>query len=60
MSQEVGQVVWYFHLFKNFPVYGDPHSQRLSAVFFSEITLLANVLSYLFSETESYLFDGKF
>ena len=29
ISQEAGQVVWYFHLFKNFPVYGDPHSQRL-------------------------------
>ena len=22
-------MVWYFHLFKNFPVYCDPHSQRL-------------------------------
>ena len=24
-------MVWYFHLFKNFPVCGDPHSQRLSS-----------------------------
>ena len=24
-------MVWYFHLFQNFPVYCDPHSQRLIA-----------------------------
>ena len=30
VSQEAGKVVWYSHLFKNFPVYCDPHSQRLS------------------------------
>ena len=29
-SQDTGKVVWYSHLFKNFPVYFDPHSQRLS------------------------------
>ncbi|KAB0386297.1 hypothetical protein FD755_001253, partial [Muntiacus reevesi] len=29
VSQEAGQVVWYSHLFQNFPVYCDPHSQRL-------------------------------
>ena len=29
LSQEAGQVVWYSHLFKNFPVCCDPHSQRL-------------------------------
>ena len=29
ISQEAGQVVWYSHLFQNFPVYCDPHSQRL-------------------------------
>ena len=28
VSQEVGHVVWYSHLFKNFPVCCDPHSQR--------------------------------
>ena len=27
--QEAGQVVWYSHLLQNFPVYCDPHSQRL-------------------------------
>ena len=29
VSQEAGQVVWYSHLLQNFPVYCDPHSQRL-------------------------------
>ena len=29
VSQEAGQVVWYSHLFQNFPVYCDPHTQRL-------------------------------
>ena len=29
ISQEAGQVVWYTHLFKNFPVCCDPHSQRI-------------------------------
>ena len=28
ISQEAGQVVWYAHLFQNFSVYCDPHSQR--------------------------------
>ena len=29
ISQEAGQVVWYCHLFKKFPVCCDPHSQSL-------------------------------
>ena len=29
ISQEAGQVVWYSHLLKNFPICCDPHSQRL-------------------------------
>ena len=28
VSQEAGQVVWYSHLFQNFPVYCDPYSQK--------------------------------
>ena len=28
VSQETGKVVWYSHLFKNFPVCCDPHNQR--------------------------------
>ena len=27
VSQEAGQAIWYSHLFPNFPVYCDPHSQ---------------------------------
>ena len=29
ISQKAGQVVWYSHLLKNYPVCCDPHSQRL-------------------------------
>ena len=29
ISQDAGKVVWYFHLFENFPVCCDSHSQRL-------------------------------
>ena len=29
ISQEAGKVAWYSHLFSNFPVSCDPHSQRL-------------------------------
>ena len=29
VSQETDKVVWYTHLFKNFPVCCNPHSQRL-------------------------------
>ena len=44
--QEARQVVWYFHLFKNFPVCCDPqcqrlwHSQESRNGFFSETLLL--------------------
>ena len=30
VSQQAGKVIWYFHLFKNFPVCCDPHSQKFS------------------------------
>ena len=42
VSQEAGQVAWYSHLFKNFPVCCDPHSQRHSqwSRYFSGILLL--------------------
>ena len=29
ISQEAGKIVWYSHLFQNFPVCCDPHSQSL-------------------------------
>ena len=46
VSQETGKVVWYSHLFQNFPVCCDPHSRRLSCSqwrrrCFSGIALLA-------------------
>ena len=37
ISQEAGQVVWYFHFFQNFPVYCDPHSQGFYTVNKAEI-----------------------
>ena len=32
ISQEADKVIWYSHLFKNFPVCCDPHSQRFGIV----------------------------
>ena len=29
ISQVAGKVVWYSHLFRNFPVWSDPHNQKL-------------------------------
>ena len=40
ISQEAGKVVWYSHLFKNFPVCCDPYSQRLSIVNEAEVDVL--------------------
>ena len=40
ISHEAGKVVWYSHLFKNFPVCCDPHSQRLSIVNEAEVDVL--------------------
>ena len=37
ISQQADQVVWYSHLFQSFPVYCDPHSQRLWHVNKAEI-----------------------
>ena len=37
ISQEASQVVWYSHLFQNFPVSYEPHSQRLSIVNKTEV-----------------------
>ena len=38
--QEAGQVVWYSHLFQNFPVCCDPHSQDFGMVNKAEIDVL--------------------
>ena len=37
VSQEAGQVVWYSHLFKDFPVFCDPHSQGFNIVNEAEV-----------------------
>ena len=37
ISQKAGKVVWYSHLFKNFPVCSDPHSQRFKVVNEAEV-----------------------
>ena len=47
MSQEAGQVVWYSHLFKNFPVCGDPHKgfgvvNKAKVDVFAELSSLQN------------------
>ena len=49
VSQEIGKVVWYFHLFKNFLVCCDPNSQKLYRV--------VNEAVYTFLEFFSFLYD---
>ena len=47
ISQEVGRVVWYSHLFKNFPVCCDPHSQGFSIVNEVEVNVIFwNLLAF--------------
>ena len=58
ISQEAGKVVCYSHLFQNFPVCCDPHSQSLSVVdetevdasqgfscFFCDLTNVGNLIT---------------
>ena len=40
VSQEAGQVVWYSHLFQNFPVYCDPQVKGFGIVNKAEIDIL--------------------
>ena len=47
VSQEAGKVIWYSHLFKNFPVCCDTHSQRLSYSQWGRCFFLAMKLRYL-------------
>ena len=48
ITQETCKVIWYSHLFKNFPVCHDPHSQRLwhlnkaKIMFFLELSCFFN------------------
>ena len=47
VSQEAAQVVWYAHLFQNFPVYCDPHSQSFGIVSKAEIDALLELFLFL-------------
>ena len=73
ISQEAGQVVWYSCLLKNFPVYCDPHSQRLwrnnkaevdvfleISCFFDDPTDVGNLISGSSAFSESNLDIWKF
>ena len=59
-SQEVGKLVCYSHLFQNFPVYYDLHSQRLCIVNKTEIDIFLE-LSCLFDDPADVgnLISGK-
>ena len=46
ITQEADQVVWYSHLFQNFPVYCDPHSQRLWLVNKAEIDVFLELSAF--------------
>ena len=73
ISQQAGKVVWYLHLFKNFPVCCDPHSQRLWCVnkaevdaflecscFFDDPIDVGNLISGSFAFSKSSLNIWKF
>ena len=49
ISQEAGQVVWFSHLFKNFPVCCDPHIQRLWCSQWSRSRCFSGTLAFLMS-----------
>ena len=51
ISREAGQVVWYFHLFQNFPVCCDSHSQDFGIVNKEEIDVFLE-LSCFFDDPE--------
>ena len=48
VSQETGKVVWYSHLFKNFPVCCVPHRQRLSLVSKAEVEVYFEFPCFLY------------
>ena len=49
ISQEAGKVVWYSHLFKNFPICCNPQSQRLDVVNKAEVDVFLE-LSCFFND----------
>ena len=57
ISQEAGQVVWHSHLMKNFPVYCDPHSQRLSCSQWSKSRCFSGTLLLFWWSSGFWQFD---
>ena len=47
ISQETGKVIWYSHLFKNFPVYSDPH-KGFSAVSETDVDVFLEFSCFLY------------
>ena len=47
VSQKAGQVVWYSHLFQNFPVCCDPHSKGFGIVDKAEIDVFLELSCFL-------------
>ena len=41
-------MVWYAHLLKNFPVYCDPHSQRLGIINKAEIDVVLKLSCFFY------------
>ena len=73
ISQEAGKVVWYSHLFKNFPVYCDPHKDFsivnetkvdvfLEFLAFSMIQRMLTIwsVSSTFSKSSLYIWSSQF
>ena len=59
ISQEAGQMVWYSHLLKNFPVCCDPHSQGVSVVSEAEVGVFLEFSSFFYDPTDvGSLFSG--
>ena len=52
VPQEAGKVVWFSHLFKNFPtVCCDPHSQRLCVVNKAEVDVFLELFCSFYDPT---------
>ena len=52
ISQEAGQLVLYFHLFKNFPVCWDPHSKGFGIVNEAEVDVFLECSCFLYDPTD--------
>ena len=53
ISEEAGQVVWYFHLWEFSTVYYDPHSQRFGVVSKAEVDVFMELSCFLYDPTNS-------